>query len=85
MKRVQALKIGDPLDEHTQIGPLARKDIMDKLLDQFERIKKHGNAKILLGGKQVEELSKGNYVYPTIIETQDLSNPAFREELFGPV
>jgi len=83
--RIKNLKIGDPSRDDTELGPLARADILDNLLEQFNRIKQHGNVRFVLGGKRYSELPNGNFAEPTIIETQDLTNPCMKEELFGPV
>jgi len=85
IEKVKTVKLGDPLDEKTDVGPLAKKSGLDKQLDQIKRAQEKG-AKVLLGGgvPKGEEYGKGNFFEPTIIEV-DESNPIYHEETFGPV
>jgi succinate-semialdehyde dehydrogenase/glutarate-semialdehyde dehydrogenase len=76
---VKAMKAGDPLEESTQVGPLARKDLADQLQAQVEKSIKAG-AKLLLGGKQ-----NGCFHEPTVLGNVGPDMPAFREETFGPL
>lgn len=76
---VSELKRGDTLDDSTQIGPLARKDLADQLHSQVERSIKMG-AELLLGGKQ--DIC---YHEPTILGNVKPGIPAFDEETFGPL
>ncbi|MBT9259085.1 MAG: NAD-dependent succinate-semialdehyde dehydrogenase [Clostridiales bacterium] len=80
-REVAALKVGDPLDPETQIGPLARGDLRDTLEDQVERSVKEG-AQLLLGGRRE---GPGFYYDPGILTRVTPSMPAGCEELFGPV
>lgn len=73
------LKSGNPLDETTQVGPLARKDLADQLHRQIEASVKLG-AELLLGGHQ-----QGCYHEPTILGSVQPGMPAFDEETFGPL
>lgn len=79
---VQALKIGDPTDEATYIGPMARVDLRDELHNQVTTSLKQG-AQLLLGGEKIA--GKGNYYAPTVLGSVTPDMVAFREELFGPV
>jgi succinate-semialdehyde dehydrogenase/glutarate-semialdehyde dehydrogenase len=81
-EHMKTLKVGDPLDESTQVGPLARKDIMDGLLKQIDGSVKMG-AKIITGGKR--KGSKGFFVEPTVVTDVRPAMPVFAEETFGPV
>jgi len=76
---VQKLKSGDPLDETTRVGPLARKDLADQLQSQVSHSVEKG-AELLLGGKQ-----DGAYHEPTILGNVTPGMPAFDEETFGPL
>ena len=76
------LKIGDPLDRNTNLGPLAREDLRDTLERQVEASVKQG-ARVILGGHSIP--GKGYYFEPTILSGVDDEMPAFREETFGPV
>jgi succinate-semialdehyde dehydrogenase/glutarate-semialdehyde dehydrogenase len=79
VKAVSELKAGDPMDEGTQVGPLARIDLTDQLQDQVKRSLAQG-AELLLGGKQ-----NGCYHEPTILGNVRPGMPAFDEETFGPL
>lgn len=79
---VQALKMGDPTDETTYIGPMARYDLRDELHHQVTASLKQG-ANLLLGGEKVA--GKGNFYAPTVLGNVTPEMVAFREELFGPV
>lgn len=76
---VNKLKFGDPLDEHTQVGPLARKDLADELQSQVKRSVQMG-AELLSGGMQ-----KDAYHEPTVLGNVKPGMPAFDEETFGPL
>jgi acyl-CoA reductase-like NAD-dependent aldehyde dehydrogenase len=78
----RALKVGDPLDRGTQIGPLARGDLRDALARQVQQSVAQG-AKLLLGGQALD--GRGYYFAPTVLSAVTAAMPAFREETFGPV
>jgi succinate-semialdehyde dehydrogenase / glutarate-semialdehyde dehydrogenase len=80
--RMAALKVGDPMDETTEIGPLATEKLLHDLDVQVRRLTKAG-ARALTGGRRVE--CPGNFYMPTVLTNIDRKNPAYREELFGPV
>jgi acyl-CoA reductase-like NAD-dependent aldehyde dehydrogenase len=76
------LRVGDPLDAQTQVGPMARGDLRDALQQQVRDSITMG-AQVLLGGKPRD--GKGYYYEPTIITNVTPEMPIFREETFGPV
>ena len=76
------LKVGDPRDPDTNIGPMAREDLRRSLHDQVQRTVSAG-AVVRLGGREVE--GPGFTYEPTIIDNVDPSMVAFCEETFGPV
>lgn len=79
---VSQMKVGDPLDPGTAIGPLAREDLCDALERQVKESVAQG-AKILIGG---ERLNRPGYFFaPTILTSVTPRMVAFREETFGPV
>ena len=80
--RMSAITVGDPLDEHTQMGPLARHDLRAELHQQVQESIAKG-AKCLLGGAIPE--SKGAFYPPTVLTNVKKGMPAYDEELFGPV
>jgi succinate-semialdehyde dehydrogenase/glutarate-semialdehyde dehydrogenase len=79
---MQALRVGDPLDPNTQIGPLARPAILQGLHAQVQASLAQG-ARLLLGGQPIQ--GPGNYYPPTVLADIPPGSPAAREELFGPV
>jgi succinate-semialdehyde dehydrogenase/glutarate-semialdehyde dehydrogenase len=79
---MEALRVGDPMDETTQVGPLATADILDGLDGQVRRSVAAG-ARLLTGGRRVDR--PGNYYAPTVLADVPEAAPAYREELFGPV
>ena len=82
VEHMKALKVGNPLDESTQAGPLARKDLLDALLEQVDKSVKMG-AEIAIGGNQ--HGNKGFFMQPTVMTDVEVSMPVFMEETFGPV
>ncbi|MBO1769261.1 aldehyde dehydrogenase family protein [Agrococcus sp. TF02-05] len=82
LPRVRSLVVGDPMEPATQIGPLARADIRDDVVDQIER-SLEGGATLLLGGTQSDH--GRNYVEPTVLGDVRPGVVAFDEEIFGPV
>jgi len=78
----EGLKIGDPLDSETTLGPLSSADALEKLTKQVDKAVENG-AKVLTGGKPYEH--EGNFYHPTILENISRDNPAWYEEFFGPV
>ena len=79
---VSAIRIGDPMDERTQLGPLATGAIRDELHGQVEKSVVQG-AKALTGGKPLDR--KGFFYAPTVLTDIPSGSPADQEELFGPV
>jgi betaine-aldehyde dehydrogenase len=85
-KRVNAMRIGDPLDPLTQVGPLVSEQHMYKVLSYIERGRAEG-ARVLTGGYRVTagSLAKGNFVAPTVFDDCRDDMTVVREEIFGPV
>jgi succinate-semialdehyde dehydrogenase/glutarate-semialdehyde dehydrogenase len=82
VQRMESLRVGDPMDRSTDIGPLASADIRSDLVRQVEESVRMG-ARILTGGCVPE--GKGFYFPPTVLTDVPPGSPAYREELFGPV
>jgi succinate-semialdehyde dehydrogenase / glutarate-semialdehyde dehydrogenase len=81
VQKMAALKVGDPRDDATQVGPLSSKQQLDDITKQVERSIKDG-AKLGCGGKRIG--SEGFFYAPTVLlEAQGTT--AWREEIFGPV
>jgi succinate-semialdehyde dehydrogenase/glutarate-semialdehyde dehydrogenase len=82
VERMSAAKMGDPLDEGTEIGPQARHDLRDALHRQVEASIKAG-ARCVLGGAVPND--RGAYYPPTVLTDVRKGMPAYDEEMFGPV
>ncbi|OGV28211.1 MAG: succinate-semialdehyde dehydrogenase [Legionellales bacterium RIFCSPHIGHO2_12_FULL_37_14] len=82
MQKAKQYKIGDPLDPKTNLGPMARSDLRDKLALQVEKVIQEG-ATCLLGGKP--EKTQGYYFPATVLTDIKPDSSVFTEELFGPV
>lgn len=74
-------RVGDPMDESTQIGPIARGDLREALYRQVTDSVVDG-ARIVIGGQTIDR--PGFFFQPTIVADVDQSSPMFREETFGP-
>ncbi len=79
---MRALKIGDPLDETTEIGPLATEQILNGVHDQVQKSIAAG-AKLLTGGNRIH--GPGFFYEPTVLVDVPRESPAYCEEVFGPV
>src|SRR5262249_16749069 len=77
-----ALKVGDPMDPATDVGPLATQDVLRGLQEQVNRTVQMG-ARVLLGGTRLDR--PGNFFAPTALAEIPEGSPAFDDELFGPV
>lgn len=82
VSKMEALKMGDPFDESTELGPLATPDGVASLHADVQKTIAAG-AKVLTGGKPVDGV--GNYYAPTVLTNIPKDSPAYRDELFGPV
>jgi aminomuconate-semialdehyde/2-hydroxymuconate-6-semialdehyde dehydrogenase len=82
VERAQALKIGEPADESTALGPLVSQAHYDKVLAALERAQSEG-GRVLCGGHALDR--PGWYVAPTLIEGLGPDCASNREEIFGPV
>lgn len=82
VRRMQSLKLGDPFDSKTDIGPLATPDAV-KDIDSDVRKTIQAGGKLLTGGKPVD--GPGNFYQPTVLTCVPKDSPAYREEFFGPV
>lgn len=78
-QKVKDLKVGDPFDPETQIGPLARVDLAEDAEKQVSQSVEMG-AEIIYGGKR-----EGAFYYPTVITEITDEMPVFKEETFAPV
>jgi succinate-semialdehyde dehydrogenase / glutarate-semialdehyde dehydrogenase len=79
---MRALKVGDPFDETTEIGPLATEHILQGVHEQVQKSIAAG-AKLLTGGNRI--YGPGFFYEPTVLVDVPSDSPAYREEIFGPV
>jgi succinate-semialdehyde dehydrogenase/glutarate-semialdehyde dehydrogenase len=82
VNRMQSLKLGDPFDPKTDVGPLSTPDAV-KDLDRDVQKSVQAGAKVLTGGKPLG--GQGNFYPPTVLTHIPKDSPAYREEFFGPV
>ncbi|MFI6322528.1 aldehyde dehydrogenase family protein [Nonomuraea sp. NPDC050556] len=76
------LAVGDPFDETTDVGPMARADLRDELRRQLDATLSAG-GRLLFGGDRDDR--PGAWFPPTLVEVDGTDNPAFTEETFGPL
>jgi succinate-semialdehyde dehydrogenase / glutarate-semialdehyde dehydrogenase len=82
VKRMQDLRVGDPFDESTQLGPLANADAVASLDADVKKTVAAG-ARVLIGGHPLDR--RGSFYAPTVLTDIPKDSPAYKEELFGPV
>jgi succinate-semialdehyde dehydrogenase/glutarate-semialdehyde dehydrogenase len=80
--KLSKIKVGNPMDATTELGPLSSEEAAVHLADQVKRAVEEG-AKVLLGGKRANR--EGAFMEPTIITDLKPNIAAYHEELFGPV
>ncbi len=81
-EKMAALKVGDPFDEATELGPLSSAQGLEDL-DRDVKATVEAGAKVLTGGKPLAR--PGNFYAPTVLTNIPKGSPAHQEELFGPV
>jgi len=79
---MKSLHLGDPMQDSTDIGPLATPQILDDLAEQVQEAVNSG-ARVLTGGRKLDR--PGNYYEATVLDNIDLRTPVSCEEIFGPV
>jgi succinate-semialdehyde dehydrogenase / glutarate-semialdehyde dehydrogenase len=87
VEAMKQLRVGDPLVESTDIGPLATEQILKDLEEQVQLSVASG-AKVLTGGQRFKaegEFARGNFYEPTVLVDIPENSPAYQDEIFGPV
>ncbi len=84
VSRIRDLKVGDPLDETTKVGPLVSNGQFERVLGYLELARKEGH-RLLLGGDRIDGGDGGYFVAPTVYADMDPSSRLGQEEVFGPV
>jgi succinate-semialdehyde dehydrogenase/glutarate-semialdehyde dehydrogenase len=82
VSKMEALKVGDPFEESTELGPLSTADGVADLDRDVQKTVKAG-ARVLTGGKALNR--PGNFYAPTVLTNIPKDSPAYQEEFFGPV
>jgi succinate-semialdehyde dehydrogenase/glutarate-semialdehyde dehydrogenase len=82
VEKMKSLKVGDPMDASTDVGPLSTEKVLSDLEDQVQRATAAG-ARTLTGGKRMGD--RGNFYEPTVLADITPSSPIYHEEVFGPV
>ncbi len=84
VEAVKNIKVGNPLDEETDMGALVSKSHLETV-DNYVQIGLSEGAKLAIGGKRVEGLPEGNFYEPTVLYDVDNKMRVAQEEIFGPV
>ena len=79
---MESMRVGDPMHEDTDLGPLATTRIVEDLEEQIQSARRAG-ARILTGGERM--VGDGNFFEPTVLTGVPRTSAVYREELFGPV
>ncbi|CAN5909520.1 NADP-dependent succinic semialdehyde dehydrogenase [soil metagenome] len=82
VEAMSSLNVGDPMDEDTDMGPLATEQMLEDV-DQQVRDSVEAGARVLTGGKPLG--GPGNFYPPTVLTDIPVDSPAYKEEIFGPV
>ena len=83
-ERARNVRVGDPFDPSTELGPLIRPEHHARVMDYIESARVRG-ARILAGGERPEGMPDGNFLRATVIADVDETFEVFEEEIFGPV
>ena len=82
--KAKQIKIGPPMNEETQMGPLATLNQLKNIQEKIDQTIQQG-GRLITGGEKPKEINQGWYYKPTIIECDHHNLPAAENELFGPV
>ncbi len=83
VQRTKKIKVGDPLNDKTEIGPIASKQHMERILSFAENAQKEGD-KVLVGGKRLSDQKTGFFIEPTAVLASSNNSKVCQEEIFGP-
>ena len=82
-EKVEAIRVGDPLDPKTEMGALVSKEHLEKVLSYIEIGKKEGN--LITGGERIKDLGDGYFLKPSLFDQLAFDSRFCQEEIFGPV
>ncbi len=83
-ERARNIRVGDPSDAATELGPLITEEHHARVLEYIDSARGQG-ARVVAGGRRPPGLERGNYLEATVIADVDASMRVFQEEIFGPV
>jgi acyl-CoA reductase-like NAD-dependent aldehyde dehydrogenase len=83
VERTRRVRIGDPMSPDTEIGPLAFRQHMERVLS-FVDVARADGARLLTGGKRAEQFARGWFIEPTAVLAPDNDARVCQEEIFGP-
>lgn len=82
--RTRALRLGDPRDMRTEIGPLISAGQLERVLGYAEQARALDDVELLTGGRRSDTFARGYYVEPTVVHAAHNALPVCQEEIFGP-
>jgi 5-carboxymethyl-2-hydroxymuconic-semialdehyde dehydrogenase len=82
--RAKRIRVGDPFDPATELGPLIRPEHLERVLAYIESARTEG-GRVLVGGARPAEPTRGNFLEATVIGDVEARMKVFQEEIFGPV
>ena len=82
--RARHVRVGDPTDPRTELGPLIREEHLERVLDYIDSARAQG-ARVLAGGRRPPGRDRGFFLEATVIADVDEHMRVFKEEVFGPV
>lgn len=82
VEKMKALRVGDPMEEETDVGPLATQQVLTDVNDQVQKSVAAG-SRLLAGGHKIDRV--GNFYEPTVLANIPANAPVYSEEVFGPV
>ena len=87
LRELDKLKLGNPLDEQTQVGALISREQLDRVVSYVELARRTPGSRILCGGSRPRDpmFARGHYYLPTLIEGVPHDSPVCQDEIFGPV
>jgi 5-carboxymethyl-2-hydroxymuconic-semialdehyde dehydrogenase len=83
-RRAEKIRVGDPTDPSTELGPLIRPEHHERVLGYIDSARREG-ARVLAGGERPSDLPEGNFLQATVIADVHEQMRVFQEEVFGPV
>lgn len=83
LARMSRLKVGDPMAVETEVGPIASKTHMERILSFVDHAD-HDGDELLGGGHRIEELGEGYFIEPTAVTAKSNASTVCQSEIFGP-